>query len=76
MLATMDIGDWRWRTMEKPLVDSTAGDRSFRLLSTHLKAFLVIAIEEHEQYETTDVQIWKNLSTVIHVATAATEVHI
>ena len=35
---------------------------------------LGLAIEEHEQYEATDVQIWKNSSTVIHAATRATDV--
>ena len=34
------------------------------------------AIEEHEQYEATDVQIWKNSSFVIHAATRATNVEI
>ena len=74
MLVTVDIGDWTWRTTKKPLVDSTVGDQSLRLSSAHLKAFSFIAIEE--QYEATDVQIWKNLSTVVHAATATTEVHI
>ncbi len=34
------------------------------------------AIEEHEQYEAIDVQIWKNSSTVIHAATGAIDVQI
>ena len=38
MLETVDIGDWKWRMMKKPLVDLTVGDQSLRLSSAHLKA--------------------------------------
>uniref|UniRef100_A0A2N9GUK5 Uncharacterized protein n=1 Tax=Fagus sylvatica TaxID=28930 RepID=A0A2N9GUK5_FAGSY len=45
MPAAMDDGDWTLRTTKKPPVDSTAGDRSLRLSSTHLKAFLVLPLK-------------------------------
>ena len=38
MLETVDIGDWKWRMMKKPLVDLTVGDQSLRLSTAHLKA--------------------------------------